>query len=149
MLRTGYSNIIEDLRITRRCKMADQQQQKRCAICGSRFAERKCYFCDSKVCTSCIVPTDVSGYTTKCIICDRKKINRLGLMTLLKRNYYIMAILIAFWLFTVFPLPFLQLAGIDINPSAFQPVLIATAVMTIPFIFMFLAWQKRAPRGSY
>jgi hypothetical protein len=91
----------------------------------------------------------VSGYTTKCIICDKKKIDRLGLMTLLKRNYYIMAILIAFWLFTVFPLPFLQLAGIDINPSAFQPVLIATAVMTIPFIFMFLAWQKRAPRGSY
>jgi hypothetical protein len=91
----------------------------------------------------------MSGYTTKCVSCDRKKINRLGLLTLLKRNYYLMAIIISFWLFTVFPLPFLQLAGIDINPSAFQPVLIATAVMTIPFVFMFLAWQKRAPRGSY
>jgi hypothetical protein len=149
LLYTGYSNIVGKLRITHRCIMADRQQQKRCAICGSRFAERKCYFCESKVCTSCIVPTDMSGYTTKCVSCDRKKINRLGFLTLLKRNYYLMAIIIAFWLFTVFPLPFLQLAGIDINPSAFQPVLIATAIMTIPFVFMFLAWQKRAPRGSY
>jgi hypothetical protein len=91
----------------------------------------------------------MSGYTTKCVSCDRKKINRLGLLTLLKRNHYLMTIIIAFCLFTVFPLPFLQLAGIEINPSAFQPVLIATAIMTIPFIFMFLAWQKRAPRGSY
>jgi hypothetical protein len=79
----------------------------------------------------------VSGYTTKCISCDRKKIDRLGFTTLL-----------AFWLYTVFPLPFMKLAGIDVDPSAFQPVLIATAVMTIPFIFMFLAWQKKAPRGS-
>ncbi|HYY40523.1 MAG TPA: hypothetical protein VE692_04680 [Nitrososphaera sp.] len=91
----------------------------------------------------------MSGYTTKCISCDRKKIDRLGFKTLLRRNYYLMAIIIAFWLFTVFPLPFLQLAGIGVDPSAFQPVLIATAIMTIPFIFLFLAWQKRAPRGSY
>ena len=90
----------------------------------------------------------MSGYTTKCISCDRKKIDRLGFPTLLKRNYYLIVIIVTFWLFTVFPLPFLQLAGIDINPTAFQPVLIATAVMSIPFIFMFLAWQKRAPRGS-
>ncbi len=66
----------------------------------------------------------------------------------MKRNYYLIGILVAFWLFTVFPLPFLHLAGIEVDPSAFQPVLIATAVMTIPFIFMFMAWQKRAPRGS-
>jgi hypothetical protein len=91
----------------------------------------------------------MSGYTTKCVSCDRKKIDRLGFMTLLKRNYHLMGIIIAFWLFTVFPLPFLQLAGISIDPSAFQPVLIATAIMTIPFIFLFLSWQKRAPRGSY
>ena len=90
----------------------------------------------------------MSGYTTKCISCDRKKIDRLGFPTLLKRNYYLIVIIVTFWLFTVFPLPFLHLAGINVNPSAFQPVLIATAVMSIPFIFMFLAWQKRAPRGS-
>lgn len=117
-------------------------------ICGSRFAERKCYYCESKVCTSCIVPVEVSGSTTKCLTCDRRKVHRLSFAQLVKRNYYLFAIIIAFWLFTVFPIPFMQLAGLDVDPSAFQPVLIATAAMTIPFIFMFLAWQKKAPRGS-
>ena len=126
--------------------MHDQEQ--RCMICGSRFAERKCYFCENRVCTSCIVPTDVSGSTTKCFSCDRKKIDRLSLPILLKRNYYIIVMIMGFWLFTVFPIPFMQLAGLDIDPTAFQPVLIATAVMTIPFVFMFLAWQRKAPRGS-
>ncbi len=117
-------------------------------ICGSRFAEKKCYYCESRVCTSCIVPAYVSGSTTKCISCDRKKVNRLSFAALLKRNYYLIAIIVAFWLFTVFPIPFMQLAGLDIDPTTFQPVLIATAVMTIPFVFMFLAWQRKAPRGS-
>ncbi len=117
-------------------------------ICGSRFAERKCYFCESRVCTSCIVPTDVSGSTTKCLTCGRKNVNRLTFAQLIKRNYYLFGIIIAFWLFTVFPIPFLNLAGINIDPSAFQPVLIATAAMTIPFVFLFIAWQKKAPRGS-
>jgi hypothetical protein len=123
--------------------------EERCTICGSRFADRKCYFCQNKVCTSCIVPLDVSGsYTTKCLNCDRKKIDRLSFLVVLRRNLYIIGIIVAFWLFTVFPIPFLQLAGLHIEPSVFQPVLIATAVMTIPFVFMFIAWQKRAPRGS-
>jgi hypothetical protein len=67
---------------------------------------------------------------------------------MLRRNYYLFAIIIAFWLFTVFPIPFLHLAGLQVDPSAFQPVLIATAAMTIPFIFLFFAWQRKAPRGS-
>lgn len=124
------------------------QTHERCSICGSRFAERKCYYCESKVCTSCIVPVDVSGSTIKCLTCDRKKVKRLSFAALIKRNFHLLAIIVAFWLFTVFPIPFMQLAGLDIDPSAFQPVLIATAVMTIPFIFMFLAWQRKAPRGS-
>jgi hypothetical protein len=100
------------------------------------------------VCTSCIVPEDVSGSTTKCLSCDRKKINRLSFGQMLKRNYYLLAIIVAFWLFTVFPIPFLHLAGLEVDPSAFQPVLIATGAMTIPFVFLFLAWQRKAPRGS-
>lgn len=124
------------------------QTEQRCMICGSRFAERKCYYCESKVCTSCVVPVEVSGSTTKCLTCDKRKINRLSFAQLVKRNYYLFAIIIAFWLFTVFPIPFMQLAGLDIDPTAFQPVLIATAAMTIPFVFMFIAWQRKAPRGS-
>jgi hypothetical protein len=94
------------------------------------------------------VPADVSGNTTKCLTCDRNKVNRLSFFQMVKRNYYLFAIIVGFWLFTVFPLPFLQMAGLDVNPTAFQPVLIATAVMTIPFVFMFIAWQRKAPRGS-
>lgn len=128
-------------------KTHDLQTQHRCAICGSRFAERKCYYCDSKVCTSCVVSPEVSGSTTKCLTCDRRKINRLSFAQLIRRNYYLFAIIISYWLFTVFPIPFMQLFGLEINSTAFQPVLIATAVMTIPFVFMFIAWQRRAPRG--
>jgi hypothetical protein len=29
--------------------------------------------------------------------------------------------------------------------SILQPVLIATALMTIPFVFMMIAWQKKSP----
>ena len=124
------------------------QNEQHCAICGSRFADKKCYYCDNKVCNSCIVPVEVSGSTTKCLSCDRKKINRVSFGQMIKRNYYLFAIIVAFWLFTVFPIPFLQFAGLEVDPSAFQPVLIATGAMTIPFVFMFLAWQRKAPRGS-
>jgi hypothetical protein len=94
------------------------------------------------------VPEDVSGSTTKCLTCDRKNVTRLSFAQLMKRNYYIIAIIVAFWLFTVFPIPFMQLAGLHIDTSAFQPVLIATGAMTIPFVFLFIAWQRKAPRGS-
>lgn len=125
-----------------------QDEQQRCVICGSRFAERKCYFCEGRVCTSCVVPVEVSGSTTKCLTCDRKKVNGLTFAQVIKRNYYLFAIIVGFWLFTVFPIPFLSLAGIEVDPSAFQPVLIATGAMTIPFVFLFLAWQRKAPRGT-
>jgi hypothetical protein len=91
-----------------------------CAICDSKFANKECYFCQSKICSSCIAPSDITGrYTTKCINCDRNKIN------------------------TVYPIPFLQVLGYNIPATAFQPVLITTAIMVIPFIFMFIAWQRR------
>jgi hypothetical protein len=71
-----------------------------------------------------------------------------GAVTLLRRNAWIIGILFGFWIFTIFPIPFLQLAGLEVDPTAFQPVLIASALMVIPFVFMFIAWQRRAPRGS-
>lgn len=90
----------------------------------------------------------MSGGTSKCLDCDRRKVNRLGFAKLMRRNGFIIGIVFGFWVFAIFPLPFLHLAGVDVDPSAFQPVLIATAILVIPFIFMFVAWQKRAPRGS-
>ncbi len=129
--------------------MSDQEPRRKCSICGSRFAERKCYYCDNQVCTSCVIQADASGgnSTTKCVSCERRRIDKLSLFTVLKRNLFIIGILVGFWIFTIFPIPFLQIAGIEVHPSAFQPVLIATALMAIPFVFMFFAWQRRAPRG--
>ena len=124
--------------------------ESQCAICGSKFVTRQCYFCQSKICTSCIVPEDVTGNytTTKCITCDRRKINKISFVSVLNRNKFILGILAGFWIYTVFPLPFLQLFGIKIDPTSFQPILITTAVMTIPFLFMFFTWQKRSPKNS-
>src|SRR5437016_4065495 len=122
---------------------ADSTEPRRCTICGSRFADKRCYFCQSYVCTSCVVPSDVTGSdsTTKCMTCHRKKVTKLGLPALLMRNKMIIAVVGGFWIFTVFPLPFLQLTGVELDPTSFQPVLIATAAMTIPFVFMFISWQ--------
>jgi hypothetical protein len=36
--------------------------------------------------------------------------------------------------------------GIPVDMAIVQPVLIATTVMTIPFIFMLFAWKKRSER---
>lgn len=96
------------------------------------------------------MPADVTGSysTTKCLTCDRKKINKISIISVARRNKVIIAILAGFWLFTVYPLPFLQMMGYKIDATAFQPVLFATAAMTIPFVFMFIAWQKRSPKSD-
>jgi hypothetical protein len=95
-----------------------------------------------------VVPSEISGSTTKCLDCDRRKVNKLGFRQLLKKNGFIIGIVFGFWVFAIFPLPFLQMAGVDVDPSAFQPVMISTAILVVPFIFMFIVWQRRAPRGS-
>jgi hypothetical protein len=113
-------------------------------VCGSQFANKQCYFCESKICSSCTAPVDVTGgYTTKCINCARHAINKISLLSVIRRNKIIIGILLGFWIFTVYPIPFLQMLGYNIPATAFQPVLITTAIMVIPFLFMFIAWQKR------
>jgi hypothetical protein len=121
-----------------------------CTICGSKFPTRECYFCQSKICTSCVVPGDVSGSysTTKCITCDRRKINKISIVSVLKRNKFILGLVAAFWIYAVFPLPFLQLFGIKMESWTFQPIFLTAGAMTIPFVFMFFAWQKRSPARS-
>ena len=124
--------------------------ESQCNVCGSKFGTKKCYFCQRSICSSCIVPTDVTGNytTTKCITCDQRKINKISVLSVLNRNKFILGVLGGFWIYTVFPLPFLQMFGIKIDPTSFQPIFIATAVMTIPFVFMLFAWQKRSPNSS-
>lgn len=121
-----------------------------CAVCGSRFAAKKCYFCQKHVCSSCMAPADVVGsaLTVKCMACQRKGVTKISFLAVARRNKLVLGVLGGFWLFTVFPVPFLNLAGYGDNIMiVLQPVLMATAIMTIPFVFMMIAWQKRAPKG--
>jgi len=95
------------------------------------------------------VPPDVSGSRTtiKCVTCERKKVNKISVVAVLRRNKMVFGILGGYWLFAIFPLPFLNLSGYpeEVMASILQPVLIATALMTIPFVFMMIAWQKKSP----
>lgn len=120
-----------------------------CSVCGSRFASKRCYFCQKHTCTSCIVPSDVTGSrrTTKCVTCERKGVTKISALAVIRRNKMVFGVLGGFWLFAIFPFPFLNLGGYpeDVLMSILQPVLITTAVMTIPFVFMMIAWQKRSP----
>ena len=43
---------------------------KECDFCGSKFAERKCYFCEKRCCTSCM--TDDKSRCKQCYIQKRK-----------------------------------------------------------------------------
>ncbi|MER3407436.1 MAG: hypothetical protein C4292_01075 [Nitrososphaera sp.] len=121
-----------------------------CSVCGSRFAQKNCYFCQKRVCNSCIIPDDVAGSTTtiKCIACHRKGVNKISFLSVMRRNKFVLAVIACFWIFTVFPLPFLNLTGYraDVLVTILQPVLIAAGLMTIPFVFMMMAWQRRAPK---
>jgi hypothetical protein len=67
----------------------------------------------------------------------------------LRRNKFIFGVLAGFWLFAIFPVPFIDLTGYegDVLITILQPVLIATGLMTVPFVFMMIAWQKRAPKS--
>jgi hypothetical protein len=71
-------------------------------------------------------------------------------LAVVKRNKFVLAVLAGFWIFTVFPVPFINLAGYegDVLISILQPVLITTGLMTIPFILMMIAWQRKAPKQN-
>jgi len=52
------------------------------------------------------------------------------------------------WFFVsgLYPFPYFMLIGTPVDMGIIQPVLIATTVMTIPFIFMLFAWKKKSER---
>ena len=58
------------------------------------------------------------------------------------------ALIVAMWFFVsgLYPFPYFILIGTPVDMGIMQPVLIATTVMTIPFICMLFAWKKRSER---
>ncbi|TLX88642.1 MAG: hypothetical protein E6L04_00295 [Thaumarchaeota archaeon] len=111
-----------------------------CEICGTRFGSRSCVICSKIVCSSCI-----NRQGTRCTKCSSRQVETASFF---KRNLPYVALIIALWFFVsgLYPFPYFMAIGIPVDMAIVQPVLIATTLMTIPFIFMLFAWKKRSER---
>jgi hypothetical protein len=80
--------------------------------------------------------------------CTRCSSNKLEKISFFKKNLPYIALIVASWFFVsgLYPFPYFMAIGIPVDMAIVQPVLIATTVMTIPFIFMLFAWKKRSER---
>jgi hypothetical protein len=49
------------------------------------------------------------------------------------------------WFFVsgIYPFPYFYAVGVPVDAGIMQPILIATAIMMIPFVFIMYAWRKR------
>lgn len=63
----------------------------------------------------------------------------------LKRNVKFILLFIAFWFFVsgLYPFPYMMALGQPVDFRVIQPVLIATGIMLIPFVFLMFAWNRR------
>ncbi|GIU71026.1 MAG: hypothetical protein KatS3mg003_0505 [Candidatus Nitrosocaldaceae archaeon] len=107
-----------------------------CAICGARFSEHTCVYCNNKVCSGCI-----DNDARKCIRC--KELNSMPTNRFLKRNWYLFLFIGLAWIFVIFPYPFLINYGYAFNYATLLPIIIASVAMIIPLIFLFKSWKKR------
>ena len=80
--------------------------------------------------------------------CTRCNSNKVVKISFFKKNLPYIALIVALWFFVsgLYPFPYFMAIGIPVDMAIVQPVLIATTVMTIPFIFMLFAWKKRSER---
>jgi hypothetical protein len=55
--------------------------------------------------------------------------------------------MVAIWFFVsgLYPFPYFYAVGMPVDEAIMKPVLIATAIFMIPFIFIMIAWRKRPP----
>ena len=110
-----------------------------CSVCGGRFAEHKCGFCGRAACSSCM-----HVEMGKCIKCEGKK--TVPWRRFVRQNLILIIFMSTIWIYTVYPWPFLYAFGFNVDMSAIQPIMIATIVLAIPFLFMLKAWKAKPPR---
>lgn len=115
-------------------------QLTNCEVCGTRFGSKTCVICSKVVCSSCI-----NRQGTRCIRCSSSKV---GSASFIKKNLPYILMIVAVWFFVsgLYPFPYFMAVGIPVDMAIVQPILIATTVMMIPFIFMLFAWKKRSER---
>ncbi len=56
----------------------------------------------------------------------------------LRRKWRRLAAFAGLWLFILFPIPFLPLFGFEINPQAFQALVIIAAIVSVPMFLLFI-----------
>lgn len=110
---------------------------ERCHICGSQFGNISCVYCDRNTCSSCLIESERK--------CKKCAISKKQPKSFLRRNTPFILGLIAMWFFVsgIYPFPYFYAAGIPVDAGIMQPILIATAIMMIPFVFIMFAWRKR------
>ena len=110
-----------------------------CYICGSKFGNIICAYCNQNTCSSCLIESE-----RKCRRCAISKKPRSGF---LRRNIPFILMMVAIWFFVsgLYPFPYFYAVGMPVDEAIMQPVLIATAIFMIPFIFIMIAWRKRPP----
>ena len=108
-----------------------------CYICGSRFGDIECIDCNRIICSSCLVQS--KGKCKNCSIAKRR-------FSSLRRNIPYILMFVAIWFFVAgfYPFPYFYAVGIPVDNTIMQPVLIATAIFLIPFVFMMFAWRKKS-----
>jgi hypothetical protein len=106
-----------------------------CAICGSRFNEHKCIYCNKMVCSSCI-----EDNARLCIRC--KHLKSMPNKLFLKRNWHLFLFIGLAWLFIVFPYPFIINYQHAFHYAVILPITITSIAIIIPLIFLFKAWKK-------
>ena len=121
------------------CRLSQHIQLTSCQICGSRFGYRSCSVCSRQVCSSC-----VSREGMRCLKCSEIKQQR----GFIRRNIPYIALFVSLWFFVsgLYPFPYFVAVGHPVDMTQFQPIFIATTILTIPFVFMLFAWKKRQSR---
>ncbi|MGE5781967.1 MAG: hypothetical protein ACM31J_03825 [Nitrososphaerales archaeon] len=79
--------------------------------------------------------------------CKRCAISKKRPSGFLRRNIPFILMMVAVWFFVsgLYPFPYFYAVGMPVDDAIMQPVLIATAIFMIPFIFIMIAWRKRPP----
>lgn len=111
---------------------------RQCGFCGSAFADRLCYFCETACCTSCM--TDDRTRCRRCHAGGR----RLGWKKILKRNKAVLGFVAFLWLYAVFPGPFLP--GLD--PDFYLVSLLAAVLIMIPVGLALFFWSLNPPSSD-
>jgi len=111
---------------------------RQCGFCGSAFGDRRCYFCESRCCTSCM--TDDRTRCKRCYIDKR----RLGWKKILNRNRALLGFVVLLWLYAVFPGPFVP--GLD--PAFYSVSVIAAVLIMIPVGLAMFFWSLNPPTSD-